>query len=221
MNLSDRLSPIAGLAALLAAAAPGVAQDLDAACEAVASSSVGAWSEHSVQSPNGRFDVRFALVRDRGATWYEINSQTAVGPSILQLRVPGFPFTPAEIEEVVLKSGDTPAIRLPDSMVRQYASAEQAGPLADIRSACRGAEVVGRETVSVAAGTFETTHLRFPATGGEVWISGDVPFGIVRGDVPGQGTTELSAHGGGAVSSITETPMTLPGAGGASPGSGP
>lgn len=216
-----RLSPIAALGVLLAATSPVNAQELEAACEAVAASATGAWTEHAVESTSGRFDVRFALVRDRGATWYEITSQTSVGPSILQLRVPGFPFTPAEIEEVVLKSGNTPAIRLPDSMVREYASAEQAGPLADIRAACRTAEVVGRETVSVPAGTFETTHLRFPATGGEVWVSDQVPFGIVRGDVPGQGTTELSAHGDGAVSSIRETPMALPGAGGASPGSAP
>lgn len=223
MNSSIRLSPIAALAVLVAAANPvaAQAQELEAACEAVAASAAGAWTEHTVESPNGRFDMRFALVRDRGATWYEITSQTSVGPSILQLRVPGFPFTPAEIEEVVLKSGNTPAIRLPDSMVREYASSEQAGPLADIRAACRNAEVVGRETVSVAAGTFETTRLRFPATGGEVWVSDEVPFGIVRGDVPGQGTTELSAHGDGAVSSIRETPMALPGAGGASTGSGP
>lgn len=206
--------------ALLGGATAAGAQDLEAACEAVAGSTVGDWTEHSVTSPNGRVDMRFALVRDRGATWYEITSQTAVGPSILQLRVPGFPFKPAEIREVVVKSGTTPAVRLPDALVRQYVSAEQAGPLSDIRAACRDAEVIGSEEVSVAAGTFQTTRIRFSATGGEVWISDDVPFGIVRGDVPGQGTTELKAHGTGAVSSIREAPVSVPGTGGARSDSG-
>lgn len=206
--------------ALLLAAAPLPGQDLDAACEAIAGSAVGDWTEHRLAGPSGELDVRFALVSGRGATWYEVQSQTHAGTSILQLRVPGFPFTPAEIEEVVMKTGATPALRVPDSMVEQYRSSEQAQPLADIRAECRKASVVGREEVTVAAGTFQTTHLRFPASGGEVWVSDQVPFGIVRGDIPGQGTTELTAHGAGAVSAITETPLSFGAAGGARPDSG-
>lgn len=201
---------------LLLGAAPLLAQDLDAACEAIAGSSIGAWTEHEITSANGELDVRFALVTDRGATWYEIQSQTPAGRSILQLRVPGFPFRPAEIEEVISKTGTTPAIRLPQNFVEQYRASAQHEPLSDLRAQCRKAEILGHEEISVAAGTFETTHLRFPASGGEVWVSDAVPFGIVRGNIPGQGTTELKAHGTGAVSSITETPISLDGAGGAS-----
>lgn len=212
-------------AALLAAALvllprTGSAQDLESACAAIAGSTTGAWTEHVVDSPNGTFDVRFALVSSRGGTWYELRSQTAVGVSILQLRVPGFPFTPAEIEQVVTKTGTGPALVVPDGLVAQYKANASTGPMADIEAQCRTAEVVGQEEVSVPAGTFTTTHLRFPATGGEVWVSADVPFGVVRGDIPGQGTTELKAHGGDATSSITETPISLQG-GGAGAGSSP
>jgi len=206
--------------ALLVAAVPLSGQDLETACEAIAGSSVGAWTEHRLASPNGELSVRFALVSHRGATWYEVQSQTYAGVSILQLRVPGFPFTPAEIEEVVMKTGATPAMRVPEAMVDEYRASAQAQPLADIRAECRKAEVVGREEVSVAAGTFQTTHLRFPSSGGEAWVSEQVPFGIVRGDIPGQGTTELTAHGTGAVSAITETPIPLGTAGGARSDSG-
>lgn len=219
-----RLSPTLGLVTLLTAgswATPARAQDLEAACDAIAGSSVGAWTEHTISSPNGPLDMRFALVRSRGATWYEVRSQTPAGASILQLRVPGFPFTPSEIQEAVTKTGTAAAIRVPDSVVKQFVSSAQSGPLSDLRKQCRTAEVVGREEVSVPAGTFQTTHLRFPDTGGEVWVSAAVPFGIVRGDVPGQGTTELKAHGIDATSSITETPLSLSGAGGASSDSGP
>lgn len=196
------------------------AQDLDAACAAIAGSSVGAWTEHAIDSPNGAFDVTFALVESRGATWYEIRSQTSMGRSILQLKVPGFPFKPGEIEEVVTKTGASPAVRLPDTMVRQYASAEQSGPLGDIRAHCRTARVVGMEEISVPAGTFVTTHLRFPTTGGDVWVSNAVPFGIVRGRLPNQGTLELRAHGTDATASITEAPISIGGTGGASTDSG-
>lgn len=218
--MTRRHSVILSASALLLAAAPVSGQDLDAACEAIAGSSVGAWTEHRLASPNGELKVRFALVSGRGATWYEVQSQTHAGTSILQLRVPGFPFTPAEIEEVVMKTGATPAMRVPDAMVDEYRASAQAQPLADIRAECRKAEVVGREQVTVAAGTFLATHLRFPSSGGEAWVSEQVPFGIVRGDIPGQGTTELTAHGTGAVSAITETPLSFGASGGARPDSG-
>lgn len=212
--------PVLFAAALLSFAPDAGGQDLETACEAIAGSSVGAWTEHAIDSPNGVFDVTFALVESRGATWYEIRSQTSMGRSILQLRVPGFPFRPDEIEEVVTKTGASPAMRLPDSMVRQYASAEQGGPLGDIRAHCRTAQVVGMEEITVPAGTFVTTHLRFPSTGGDVWVSNAVPFGIVRGQLPNQGTVELRAHGTDATAAITETPISMGGTGGASTGSG-
>lgn len=215
------ISVICSATALLAVAPVAAGQDLDAACEAIAGSSVGAWTEHAIDSPNGAFDVTFALVESRGATWYEIRSQTSAGRSILQLKVPGFPFTPGEIKEVVTKTGASPAVKLPDRMVRRYASAEQSGPLGDIRAHCRTARVVGMEEVTVPAGTFVTTHLQFPATGGDVWVSNAVPFGIVRGQLPSQGNLELRAHGTDATASITETPISMDGTGGASTDSGP
>ncbi|MGD8497195.1 MAG: hypothetical protein PVF05_13560 [Gemmatimonadales bacterium] len=213
--------PLAALAvAVLAAplAMPLQAQDLDAACAAIEGSKLGDWTEQTVDSPNGPMDMRFSLVRSRGGTWYEVRAQTSAGASILQMKVPGFPFTPAQIEEVVTKTGSSPAVRLPDAMVRQYTQTAQTGPLGDIRKQCLSAEVLGSENVSVPAGTFRTTHLRFPA-GSDVWVSDAVPFGIVRGEIPGQGSMELKAHGTGAESSITGTPMDL--GGGASTDSGP
>jgi len=46
-----------------------------------------------------------------------------------------------------------------------------------------------------------------------VWVSADVPFGIVRGVVARQGTLELLSFGSGATGSITETPLSLSGNG--------
>ncbi|MGI9037986.1 MAG: hypothetical protein ACR2GQ_03890 [Gemmatimonadota bacterium] len=223
MNALTR--PIAVAVGLLgvAVAMPGssAAQDLDAACRAIGGSSPGAWTQHTIKGPNGNIDMRFALVADRGATWYEIKAGTPQGESIVQMEVPGFPFTPDQIRRVVMKNGSGPALRLPDSMVDQYKSMAEAGPLTDIEAQCRTAEVVGEERIDVGAGSFMTTHLRFPGSGGEVWVSEEVPFGIVRGVAPGQGTMELTAHGTGATSAITETPFALPATGGANASGSP
>jgi hypothetical protein len=217
---------IAAAGMLLAAAAAGVpassaAQSLDVACRAIGGSSPGAWTQHTIKGPSGDIDMRFALVTDRGATWYEIKAGTPQGESIIQMEVPGFPFTPDQIQRVVMKNGAGPALRLPDSMVDQYKSMARAGPLTDIEAQCRTAELVGEERIEVGAGSFTTTHLRFPGSGGEVWVSEQVPFGIVRGIAQGQGTMELTAHGTGAISAITETPVALPAAGGANPSDRP
>lgn len=214
----------AGLALIgLVFAAPGSvgAQDLATACRAIGGSSPGAWTRFMIRSPNGDIDMRFALVNGRGATWYEITAGTAQGKSIIQLQVPGFPFTPDQIEQVVMKTGAAPALRLPDAMVDQYKATAKAGPLTDIEAQCRTAQVVGEEQIDVGAGSFKTTHLKFPASGGEVWVSDQVPFGIVRGVAQGQGTMELTEHGTGATSSITESPMALPTSGGAKPSGRP
>lgn len=214
---------LTGLLAVAAVATPRLspAQDLDAACRAIGGSSQGAWTQHTITGPNGNIDMRFALVADRGATWYEIKAGTPQGESIVQMEVPGFPFTPDQIRRVVMKNGSGPALRLPDAMVDQYKSMAQAGPLTDIEAQCRTAEVVGEERIEVGAGSFMTTHLKFPESGGEVWVSAEVPFGIVRGVARGQGTMELTAHGTGAASAITETPVALPASGGANASGSP
>lgn len=225
-----RLPVLLALAALLAHPSALAAQDGDgdtpenpdlaAACAAIEDSPVGAWTRHIVDAGNGDLEVTFSLVSRAGDTWYEVLSTTPQGPSVLQLKVPHYPFTPSEVEEAVVKSGSTPAVRLPDSMIDEYRASAAAGPLGDLRAECRKARVVGREEIDVEAGTFEAIRLGFPSTGGEIWVSDAVPFGIVRGSMPGQGSMELAAHGTGAESSITETPVSLGGSGGARSGPG-
>jgi len=202
-----------GAAALILLPTQVVGQDLEAACVALSSGAVGTWAQQKLVATTGSVDMKFSLVASRGATWYEITAVNPQGTSIIQLEVPGFPFRPDQIESAVMKSGATPAVILPDAILQQYQVTAQASPLADIESQCRTAEVVGTESISVAAGSFETTHLRFPSNGSNVWVSPDVPFGIVRGEMEGQGTMELLSFGVGATGSISETPFALPGGG--------
>lgn len=185
-------------------------QDLEAACTALGNSPVGAWARQQIEATSGSLDMKFSLVASRGSTWYEIAAVTPQGTSIIQLEVPGFPFRPDQIESAVMKTGATPAVIIPDAILRQYQTTAQASPMADIESQCRLAEVIGSEVITVAAGSFETTHLRFPGNGSNVWVSADVPFGIVRGEIDGQGTLELVSFGSGATGSIMEAPLALP-----------
>lgn len=189
------------------------AQELEAACVALGNGSVGAWAEQRMQGSLGTVDMKFALVSSRGTTWYEITAVNAQGASIIQLEVPGFPFRPDEIASAVTKTGATPAMIIPEAVLRQYQATAMSSPLSDLEAQCRTAEVVGAEDVTVTAGSFQTTHLRFPDNGSDVWVSADVPFGIVRGVISGQGTLELLSYGSDATASITETPLALPGGG--------
>ena len=75
---------------------------------------------------------------------------------------------------------------------------------------CGSLTVVGQESVTVPAGTFKTTHLRSANDSTDVWVSRDVPFGMVKSQSAGV-TAELSGMGKDAKKSITETPQDMPG----------
>jgi hypothetical protein len=85
----------------------------------------------------------------------------------------------------------------------------------DVLKKCEGAEMIGRETIQVPAGRFETLHFRHNEEGqqGEGWVSRDVPLGIVKMIWQGNGGGEmvLLGHGTDAKSSITEKPTEMPG----------
>lgn len=213
MRIIRRFLTVASAAALVLLPTRAVGQDLEAACVALGDGPVGSWTEQRVSTESGIIDYRFALVASRGATWYEIAATNSQGTSILQLEVPGFPFQPDQIKSVVTKTGATPAVFIPDALLRQYQSTAQSGPFADLETLCRTADVIGSEDVTVAAGSFQTTHLRFPSNGSDLWVSADVPYGIVKGEIQGLGSLELMSSGEGATSSITEAPVSLPGLG--------
>jgi hypothetical protein len=97
-------------------------------------------------------------------------------------------------------------MRVPDEMVGEI-SRLGSGQIG-WEEACSGARDLGTERVEVAAGTFRARHLE---TGDEqpddLWLSPDIPFGIVKFSDPEGGTMELVRHGTGARSSITEEPV--------------
>jgi hypothetical protein len=220
-----RLAPVA-LAGLLATLlhTPLAAQDKQKICQDLEhhALTVGSWATYNWTG--GRTDgntMRGAVIgkETRAGTtlyWYEMMMQNPKRPKdtfIMQLLVPGLTYDPSAIRGFVMKSGDQPAMRVPEQMVRMMAANMGPNMAADIARGCGEMEVVGWEQLSVPAGTFRTLHLRHPQTGMEVWLQPTLAFPLVKAVTKENGMMALAGQGTGAKSSITETPreMAFPG----------
>lgn len=217
-----RLATIA-LAALLAA--PLAAQDKQQICRDLENHpmTVGTWATYNWTG--GRSDgntIRGAVIgkETREGTalyWYEMmmhNPKRAKDNFIMQMLVPGLTYNPSAIRGFVMKSGDQPAMRIPEQMVRMMAANMGQYMPADIARGCGEMDVLGWEQVTVPAGTFRALHLRHPQSGTEVWLQTTLAFPLVKVVMKDNGMMALAGQGTGAKSSITETPreMAFPGA---------
>jgi hypothetical protein len=130
------------------------------------------------------------------------------GPMIMQVLVPGYPYEMSSIEDVVIKPGNGPAMRLNAQMMGMMRGRM---PKDAIAEACRNNKMarVGEESVTVPAGTFRTVHYRDSGSGNEVWVSESVPFGMVRTRLASGEEIVLKAKGAGATSQITEKPQEM------------
>jgi hypothetical protein len=172
----------------------------------------------------------------KDAVWVESSSETPRGRMVSEVLVPAYPYAPDAVMEMVVKRGDQPAMKMSGSMMGMMrgqgqaaqgsAPAGQGGQpgmgrgrgggmgrgnaMSNWAEQCRSLTVVGQESVKVPAGTFTTTHLRNAADSTDVWVSREVPFGMVKSQSP-RGTMELSGTGKDAKKSITETPQAMPG----------
>lgn len=207
-------------AALLLFAVPDLAaQDQATACAAVTASEVGYWAEFDVQgSPAEEVSsLRFALIERAGETnpnWYEFHAQTSQGPVTVQMDVPSWPFEATDVKGIILKAPGQPAMRMPEEMIAMMQAQMGDNPMVDIAARCEGAEGLGSESVEVPAGSFETFHIRDAEEQADIWISPDVPFGVVKVSSPDGGTMSLTGYGTDATSGITEEPQAMPGMGG-------
>ncbi len=210
------LSTIAMLGLLVLAPSNLSAQDMAAICSRLTDVEVGEWATYDVDAGIQQGTMRFALLPVGAAggdgQWFEITMNVAGEDMVIQLLVSSWPFGSDDIEGVVMKRAGQPAMRIPGSMLSMM-QGQLNNPIADLSENCTGSELLGIESVDVPAGTFETHHLR-PVDQelgpGEVWVSTEVPFGLVKGEGP-DGSLILVDSGSGATSTITETPKDIPG----------
>jgi hypothetical protein len=209
---------------LLAVLAPAAgAQDKDKICQDVQRRpmQVGQWA--SFKWTGGRSDgttMRFAIVgtEARAGTpyyWYEMTitdpKRGAKGKTIMQMLVPGLTYQAGGLRGMIMKSGDEPAMRMPEQMILMMGSKMASNIAAEITRGCQEMEVVGWEDVTVPAGTFHALHVRHPRDQTEAWVRPELYFGMVKVVMKDGGTMALAGHGAGAKSSITETPRDMMG----------
>ena len=171
--------------------------------------SVGDYAEYQLtQGTSGNQRVRFAIVgsEDRNGArnvWFE-NKVEAEGkaPVVSQVLVPGFPYEPSAVAGAALQPVSGPPIRL---NAQQLARLQRGLPglLKSIVDGCRSGTLVGTETLKVAGRSIGAEHYRNALRGSDIWVSSEVPFGIVKLlDGTDHSSMELTATGTGAKSSF-------------------
>jgi hypothetical protein len=211
------------LAAVLLAVLPAAAgaQDKDKICRDVQNRpmTVGQWATYTWTG--GMMDssnMRFAIVGTEaqgGVTyyWYEMAIEdpkhAAKGTTIMQMLVPGLAYGAGGLRAMVMKSGNEPAMRMPEQMITMMGSRMAPNITAEISRRCLEMDVVAWEDVTVPEGTFHALHIRNPRDHTEAWVRPELYFGMVKVVTKDGAVMALVAHGGGAKSSITETPREM------------
>lgn len=157
--------------------------------------------------------IRFAVVgsemSDGGEHyWIEvISAPPVIGDNVIvQMLVPHYPFDNQDIEAYIVKMPGVPARKVPQDLLAQMGEQAQTGP--SWRQLCDSAEDLGSESVTVEAGTFETSHYRSGENKqDEFWVA-DVPFGMVK-LIQAESRMELVRHGTDARSSLKEEPLEM------------
>lgn len=217
MRVMDHIrTGLVAAAALGIMAAPGSAQELSQVCGEIADVGHGDWAEFTMEGPQAAqvSGVRFALI-DRGdpsELWFELKAETVQGEQVVQLQVPGFPFKGDQVTAGIVQAMQMPPMKMPDQMLSMMQQQMQSNPMLDVAEQCLAATLVGEETVETPAGSMTAWHIK-AADGNDAWVSGDVPFGIIKGsggEGAGGGTMLLTGYGSDATSSITGEPQDMP-----------
>ncbi len=205
-------------AAALVGVAPGVRAQ-DACAENFIWPKVGSWVEYQgTYNKKPPMKSRYAVVGTESRNgqeykWLEMtmHDEKKNKDIAYQMLVPGGgPLQMDGIEEIVMKIGTDPAIKI-DGMMMNMMRGQLAKSLA-FKDACTEVTLVGEERVTVPAGSFNAKHFHSAKYETDSWVDLKVPFSMVK-TVGKNHELVLVASGDGAKSSITETPKEMPGVG--------
>ncbi len=193
------------------AAASGIGE----LCSGSISLSDGQWARFAVDAPliKNRLDSRYAIVGTEGSDYwmeFEIATPMGNGSTIMKVLIPSWPYVEGAVKRVMMQlpmvegMEAIPPMEMPPSSMRNNDVAEP------IRMACAELENGVEESLTVTAGTFNTTRIPLRSLGKDIWLSSDVPFGLVKmADTDDKGM-ELMAFGSDAEPGITAEPQTIP-----------
>lgn len=196
------------------------AQSAAAICQSLGKDfTVGQWVQYQMtgsQIPGGSAELQFAIVGTEEVAgqehyWFELKMNSSQGTYVSQFLVPAFPYEPKDIQAVVMKMGDQPAMKMPKEMLGMMQQMGNQNQVMDITKRCDDVEELGWESVTVPAGTHRALHLKVNDGSGELWVTNELPFGMVKWVGTKGEEMALKDHGKGAESSITETPQEMPG----------
>jgi hypothetical protein len=207
-------TPMLSLAVLLGLAATGQAQET--CLEQMKFPEVGRWAEYkALYNKTDPYTIRYAVVggERRGGKdlkWLELRmvGEKKDGNVVYQMLVPGSVAELGDVQEIVMKPGDKPAMKMDGMMLKMIrGQMEKQSFLGDV---CKDVTLVGPESVTVPAGKFQTRHFRSDKYTSDTWLTFDIPFAMVK-SVGKNYEMALLSHGAGAKSSITEKPQSMGG----------
>jgi len=182
---------------------------------------VGRWAEYkALYNKKDPFTVRYAVIgteqrEGKPMDWVEMRMVGAdkAHNIVYQMLVPGSLMRMGEVQEIVFKTGDKPAMKMNGTMLQMIRGQMEKQNL--YSEVCNDVTLVGKEDVAVPAGHFQAQHYHSAKYGADSWITPAVPFSLVK-SVGENHRMELTSQGSGAKSSITEKPQEMPGMGGPS-----
>jgi hypothetical protein len=201
------------LSVLLLLAAGGTAQAQDCLNQ-IRFPEVGRWAEYkTVYNGQDPSTVRYAVIGEetrggKNLKWLELSltGEKKDRTFIYQMLVPGSPAQMGEVQEIIFKAGDKPAMKMNGMMMSMIRG--QVEKQNFFRDVCKDVTALGMEKVSVPAGKFLARHFRSPKYESDSWVTPAVPFSLIK-SVGKNYQMELAVHGKGAKSSITEQPKEM------------
>ncbi len=191
------------------------------ACKAVMKlPRVGKWVEYqALYDQKDKYVLRYAVVGEEkregtGYRWLEMKMTNETDPSknlVYQMLIPGSLADIGDVQEVVMKPGDKPAMKMNGMMMGMVrGQLEKKSVFGDL---CHEVTLVGKEKVTVPAGTFNSAHYHSTKYENDSWVDPALSFGMVKATGKHHDIQRVR-DGDGAKSSITETPTEMPGMGG-------
>jgi len=165
----------------------------------------GSWAEYKTTQGTMRMSY---IAKETAGERLELSMNGQRGAMVMQMVVPGYPYEMTQIKEMVMQRQGEPPMRMPESMLSMMRGRMPNASQVSEASCSRMTEV-GKERITVPAGTYQTTHYRDSTGGTDVWVAAAIPFGAVK-VVSRDQTVELVGSGTGATTKIVGTPQDMP-----------
>ncbi len=185
-------------------------------CSGSISLSEGQWASFAVDAPflAERLDSRYAIVASEGSDYwmeFEVAMPMGNGKTVMKVLISDWPYAEGSIKRAMMQLPTAPGMEAMAPMEMPPSSIKNEDPANPLRMACNEAEKGVEESVTVGAGTFSATRIPLRRLGKDIWLSSDVPFGIVKLADSGDKGMELMAFGTDAEPAITAEPQKIPG----------